>query len=48
MQRIYGDIKVVLTALAVFNRQGFIFVLSLFDLLWRDRNGRVGLPQILT
>ena len=48
MQRVDGDIEVILSALTVFNGQGFIFVLSLFDLLWRDRNGRVGLPQILT
>ena len=48
MEWIDSDIKVVLAALAVFYGECLVFILGLFNLLWRHRNSRVGMPQILT
>ena len=46
VKRVDSNIKMVLTALAVFNRQGFIFILSLFNLRRCHRHGWVGFPEV--
>ena len=43
-KRVNSDIKMVLTALAVFDGQGFVIVLSLLNLGRANSNGGVGFP----